>query len=48
MDSSSPEHACGFDRSQLHSDEGPPIGAVSAEPWAEEAFETVLWILRWN
>ena len=31
------EHACDFDRSQLYSDEGPPIGAVATEPWAEAA-----------
>jgi hypothetical protein len=24
------EHACGFDRSQLYRDEGPPIGEVDA------------------
>lgn len=29
------EHACGFDRSDLYSEGGPPIGAVAAEPWAE-------------
>jgi hypothetical protein len=33
------EHACGFDRSELYSDEGPPIGEVAAEAWAEAAFE---------
>ena len=33
------EHACGFDRSQLYSDEGPPIGEVAAEPWVEAVFE---------
>ena len=32
-----PEHACSFNRSQLYSDDGPPIGEV-AEPWAEAAF----------
>jgi hypothetical protein len=32
------EQSRGFDRSQLCSDEGPPIGAVAVEPWAEEAF----------
>jgi hypothetical protein len=31
------EHACGFDRSQLLSDEGPPIGELAADPWAEAA-----------
>ncbi len=33
------EYACGFDRSQLYSDEGPPIGAVGTEPWVESASE---------
>jgi hypothetical protein len=33
------EHACGFDRSQLYSDEGPPIGEVAAEARAETAFD---------
>jgi hypothetical protein len=42
------EQACGFDRSQLFSDEGPPIGEVTTKPWAEEALETVVWVLRWN
>jgi hypothetical protein len=42
------EHACGFDRSQLHSDEAPPIGDVAADPWVEQALETVIWLLRWN
>ena len=27
-----------WDRSELHSDEGPPIGEVAAEPWAENGF----------
>ncbi|MGP8101703.1 MAG: hypothetical protein ACLQHL_13255 [Candidatus Cybelea sp.] len=40
------EQACGFDRSQLYSDEGPSIGAVGTEAWAEEALAT--WLLRWN
>lgn len=44
LDYFSPEHSCGFDRSQLHSDEGPPIGEVQVE----EPFKTVLWLLRWN
>jgi hypothetical protein len=48
MDHSRPEHACGFDRSVLYSDEGPPIGAVRAEPWAEVGLKTVVWLLRWN
>jgi hypothetical protein len=42
------ERACGFDRSQLYSDEGPPIGAVASEPWVEQDLETVAWMLRWN
>jgi hypothetical protein len=42
------EHACGFKQSQLHSDEGPPIGAVDTEAWFEEVSETVAWMLRWN
>jgi hypothetical protein len=41
------EHACGFDRTQLSGDEGPPIGDVGAEPWAEVAFEIAAWVLRW-
>jgi hypothetical protein len=36
------------DRSQLHSDEGPPIGDVATEPWAEAASEIAAWVLRWN
>jgi hypothetical protein len=42
------EHACGFDRSQLYSDEGPPIGEVATEPWGELASEIVAWVVRWN
>jgi len=42
------EHPCGFDRSQLDSDEGPPIGVVATEPWGEAAFEIAAWVLRWN
>jgi hypothetical protein len=42
------EHACGFDRSMLYSDEGAPIGDVASDPWVEAAFETVAWVLRWN
>jgi hypothetical protein len=42
------EHACGLDRSQLYSDEGPPIGAVSSKPWVEQELETVARMLRWN
>jgi hypothetical protein len=42
------EHVRGLDRSQLYSDEGPPIGGVAEEPWADVDFETVVWLLRWN
>jgi hypothetical protein len=42
------ERACGFDRSQLYSDEGPPIGAVAIEPWVELDPEMVAWVIRWN
>jgi len=42
------EHASGFDRSQLYSDEGPPIGDVDEEPWTEAASEVGVWVLRWN
>jgi hypothetical protein len=48
MDDSSPEHACGFDRSQLYGDEGPPIGNVGTEPRAEVASEMAAWVLRWE
>jgi hypothetical protein len=48
MEPPSAEHACGFDRSELHSDEGPPIGEVSATPWDELALEIAVWVLRWN
>jgi hypothetical protein len=41
------EHACGFDRSELYSDEGPPIGAVAIESWAETSSEITAWVLRW-
>jgi hypothetical protein len=27
------ERACGFDRSELHRDEGPPIVDMGVEPW---------------
>ncbi|MGB8908723.1 MAG: hypothetical protein WCC84_08225 [Candidatus Cybelea sp.] len=37
-----------FDQSQLCSDEGPPIGDVSLQPWVEAAFEIVSWVLRGN
>jgi hypothetical protein len=42
------EHACGFDRSQLYSDEGPPIGAVSTERWAEMTSEIAARLIRWD
>ena len=42
------EHACGFDRSQLFSDEGPPIGEVAPEAWTEAASEIAAWVLKWN
>jgi hypothetical protein len=42
------EHACGFDRSQLYSDEGPPIGEVAADSWVDAAYEVEGWVLRWN
>jgi hypothetical protein len=42
------EHACGIDRSQLFSDEAPPIGAVAAEHWPEQASVLAAWLLRWN
>jgi hypothetical protein len=29
MEYSSSEHACGFERSQLYSDGGPPVGTVA-------------------
>jgi hypothetical protein len=44
----SPEHACGFDRSQLYSDEAAPIGEVAADPRVEIASEIAAWVLRWN
>jgi hypothetical protein len=40
--------ACGFDRSQLHRDEG-PIGEVATEPWAETGFAFEGYgVLRWG
>jgi hypothetical protein len=42
------EHACGFDRSQLFSDEGPPIGNVATELWAEMAPEIEAWVIKFN
>jgi hypothetical protein len=40
------EHASGFDRSRLHSDEGPPNGTVAAEPGPEAASALAVWLLR--
>ena len=31
----------------INSTRGAPIGDVAAEPWAEVAFETVVWVLGW-
>jgi hypothetical protein len=42
------EHACDFDRSQLYSDEGPPIGEVTAVPWVDVASEISARVLRWG
>jgi hypothetical protein len=42
------EYFCGFDRSQLYSDEAPPIGGVGAELWVEAASEVLASVLRWN
>ncbi len=41
------EHGCGFDRSQLHSDEGPPIGQVGS-PSPCFVADLATWLLRWN
>ena len=41
-------HAFGVDRTELYSDEGPPIGEVAAKPWAVVAFEIVMAVLTWN
>jgi len=41
------EHAFGFDRSQLYSDEAPPIGGVVADAWPD-ALAIAAWLLRWN
>jgi hypothetical protein len=43
MEYESREHACGFDPSQLYSDEGPPIGKVAAELWTEAALVVAVW-----
>lgn len=43
-----PDRVCGIDRSQLYSDEGPPIGAVVAEPWPEAGRVLLRWLLRWS
>ena len=42
------EYECGFDRSQLYSDEAPPIRALATEPWVEVTSELASWVLRWN
>ena len=42
------EYECGSDRSQLYSDEAPPIGDINMEPWAETCSEIAVWVLRWN
>jgi hypothetical protein len=42
------EHAGGFDRSEGYSDDGPPIGVVDAEPWAQAPSGIAAWVLRWN
>jgi hypothetical protein len=34
--------------SHLYSDEGPPIGDVAPESWADAAFKIADWVLRWN
>ena len=39
-------HAYGFDQSQLYSDEGPPIGTVAPEAWAEVVLEIEVRVLR--
>jgi hypothetical protein len=33
------KHACGFDRSELYSDEG-PVGALATGAWAEVTFKS--------
>jgi len=42
------ERAGGFDRSQLHSDERPPIGDMAAKARAEAASEFASLMLGWN
>jgi hypothetical protein len=42
------EHGCGFGRSQLYSDEAPPIGSIGIESWTGVAFPVIVWLLRWN
>ncbi len=31
-------------RSQIYSDDGPPIGGAATQPWAEAAFEIEAWV----
>jgi hypothetical protein len=42
------KHDLRFDRSQLYSDEAPPIGSIGIESWTEVAFPVIVWLLRWN
>ena len=42
------EYECCCDRSQLYSDEAPPIGEVAAGFWAEMAPAMAARVLRWN
>jgi hypothetical protein len=42
------EHGCGFGRSQLYSDEAPPIGSIGIESWTGVAFPVIVLLLRWN
>jgi hypothetical protein len=45
----SPWNMCAaFDRSQLFSDEGPPIGGVATDLWPEAAWILSGWLVRWN
>jgi hypothetical protein len=39
-------HAYGYDQSKLYSDEGPPIGTVAPEAWAEVVLEIEVRVLR--
>lgn len=41
------KHASGFDRNQLYSDEGPPIGDAEGF-WPETVPALAAWLLRWN